>query len=258
MTALIERLRPKPGETQTRPIIFVTQNPLRSCAAAALAEVTLRRSEPELERLLKENTLSQDYGVTAGFKVMAAVGAAEGIVEALFWQLENPLETNFRNGAYWVPSLLRRIESDPDVDDRLIEAVANAPSASAAISLLAPAGRGSKGHQTPRVFWPRNGTGRGSHCAAGRFRCDFRVEPAGATCPSRIADVAIPCRCACCNVNEIIRPRFIALDSSHLGAVSLHRNSDKGRSPPKGLGARKAVCGPATLLASHSGAFVAT
>ncbi len=132
-----------------------TQNPLRSCAAAALAEVTLRRPEHELERLLKENALGQDYGVTAGFKVMAAVGTAERIVEALFWLLESPLETNFWNCAYWVPSLLRRIERDPDVGDRLIEAFANAPSASAAISLLALTGRRSKGRVKHRAFFAR-------------------------------------------------------------------------------------------------------
>lgn len=131
-----------------------SENPERSCAAAALAEVTLRRHEPELEKLLAEKSAGQDYGVTAGFKVMAAVGTAEKIIDALFWLLENgPQETGFWNCAYWVPSLLRRIERNPNVGDKFIEAIGQAPSASAAISLLALAGRGSKGRVKHHAFF---------------------------------------------------------------------------------------------------------
>ena len=61
----------------------------------------------------------------------------------------------FWNCAYWVPTLLRRIARDPDVGDKLIEAFDQAPSASAKISLLALAGRGSKGRIKHRAFFVR-------------------------------------------------------------------------------------------------------
>jgi hypothetical protein len=132
----------------------LTVQPDCSSAAAALAEVTLRRHEPDLEKLLAEKAVGQDYILTAAFKVTAAIGTAEAIIDALFWLLEEGhQERNFWNCAYWVPTLLRRIERDTFVGDTLIEAIADAPSSSAAISLLALAGRGSKGRIKHRDFF---------------------------------------------------------------------------------------------------------
>jgi hypothetical protein len=100
--------------------------------------------------------LVQDYELAAAFKVTAAIGAADEIIEALFRLLEDSQrETTFWNCAYWVPTLLRRIERDPDVGDTLIEAIAQAPSASTKISLLALAGRGSKGRVKHHSFFAR-------------------------------------------------------------------------------------------------------
>jgi hypothetical protein len=133
-----------------------TGNPECSCAAAALAELTLRRHEPELEKLLRQNALVQCYELAAAFKVVAAVGTADRICDALLGLLEEgKSERNFWNCTYWVPSLLRRIERDASVGDKLIEAVGQAPSMSAAISLLALAGRGSKGRVKHHAFFTR-------------------------------------------------------------------------------------------------------
>jgi hypothetical protein len=120
-------------------------DPTRSTAAAALAEVTLRRSEPELVKLLKEKAAGQNYDVTSGFKVMAAISSPDTIIDNIFWLLEDNVERIFWNCAYWVPTLLRRIERDPDVGDAMIAALDRASSYSQRISLLAVAGRGSQG-----------------------------------------------------------------------------------------------------------------
>jgi hypothetical protein len=60
---------------------------------------------------------------------MASVGTAEKIIDALFWLLEEAhRETTFWNCAYWAPTLLRRIKREPDIEDRLIEALKHCPS----------------------------------------------------------------------------------------------------------------------------------
>ncbi len=89
-----------------------------------MAEVTLRRHEPDIVNLLKERGSPQHVELAAAFKVLAAVSTADKIIDALFWLLEEAKhETIFWNCAYSVPTLLRRIERDPDVGDKLIEAV---------------------------------------------------------------------------------------------------------------------------------------
>ncbi|MGY4399277.1 NACHT domain-containing protein [Bradyrhizobium sp. USDA 3315] len=129
-------------------------NPDRSCAAAALAEVALRRHEPGIETLLTQQALGRDYDIASGFKVMAAARTGDKIVDALFWLLEDShRDTMFWNCSYWAPSLLRRIERDPEVGAQLLDAVSRAPSTSAAISLLALAGGGSKGRVKHRAFF---------------------------------------------------------------------------------------------------------
>lgn len=121
-------------------------DPTRAFAAAALAEVSLRKPEPELSDLLADKANGHNYSIVTTFKLLAAIGSSERIIDALLFLLKkNPREPAFWNCSYWVPSLLRRIEQDEDVAGKLIEAVATAPSASARISFLALVGRSNKG-----------------------------------------------------------------------------------------------------------------
>lgn len=116
------------------------EDPTRSCAAAALAEVCLRRHAPDIVDLMRERASPQNVELAAAFKILAAVSTPDRIIEALFWLLEDAKhEAIFWNCAYWTPSLLRRIERDPDVGDRL----------------LALAGGGSKGRVKHRSFFAR-------------------------------------------------------------------------------------------------------
>jgi NACHT domain len=130
------------------------ESPTRSCAAAALAEIVLRNPDAAIEHALRQNGLSQDYEIAALFKVVAAVGTTDMIIDALVWLLhDRPTEIMFWNCAYWVPSLLRRIEREPAIGDAMIEASATAPNASAKISLIALAGRAGNGRVTYHDFF---------------------------------------------------------------------------------------------------------
>ena len=129
-------------------------DPTRSCAAAALAEVVLRRPDPAIEQALRLNGINQDYEVAAWFKVIAAVGISDMIIDALFWLLhDRPTETMFWNCAYWVPSLLRRLEREPAIGDEMIKALGTAPNASVRISLIALAGRSGNGRVKHHDFF---------------------------------------------------------------------------------------------------------
>ena len=57
--------------------------PRSSCAAAALAEAALRMREPELEELLRDKATGIKYNVPNAFRVMAAIGTADEIIDAL-------------------------------------------------------------------------------------------------------------------------------------------------------------------------------
>ena len=107
----------------------LSADPSSECAAAALAETTLRDRDAALEALLAEKVKDRNYDLVTAFRLAAAVG---NIVGALEWLLEkDPSEFYGYNCAYWVPAVLRRIERDDGVADALIKAADNAPSASA-------------------------------------------------------------------------------------------------------------------------------
>ena len=120
----------------------LSADPSSECAAAALAETTLRDRDAALEALLAEKVKDRNYDLVTAFRLAAAVG---NIVGALEWLLEkDPSEFYGYNCAYWVPAVLRRIERDDGVADALIKAADNAPSASARLSELTLLGQGCK------------------------------------------------------------------------------------------------------------------
>lgn len=55
----------------------------RGAGAAALAELVLRRPDPELERLLREKTGDAEYDIATYFKLVAALSAPRIVFEAL-------------------------------------------------------------------------------------------------------------------------------------------------------------------------------
>jgi hypothetical protein len=106
----------------------------------------LRRPDPELHDLLADKLDGISYPTAPTFKLLAAIGTPEQIIDTLFRLMEDtPRETAYWNCSHWVPSLLRRMEQDPEVADKMIESVVTTSSASARISFLALVGRTSNG-----------------------------------------------------------------------------------------------------------------
>lgn len=120
----------------------LSADPSSECAAAALAEMTLRYPDAAIEKLLAEKTRGHKYDLVTSLRLTAAVG---NVVDALEWLLkDDPEEINGFNCSYWVPAILRRIERDDSAADALIAALDNAPSQSARLSELTLLGRGCK------------------------------------------------------------------------------------------------------------------
>jgi hypothetical protein len=125
--------------------VFVT-NPSMPFAASALAEVVLRQQDPELGEMLADRVAGEPYPMVSSFKLLAAVASGEEIVQQLLMLMSKDLShTASWNCSYWVPSLLRRIEQEPEVAEKLIEAVPTTTSVSTRISFLALACRSGNG-----------------------------------------------------------------------------------------------------------------
>jgi hypothetical protein len=120
------------------------KSPQNATAAAALAEVTLRRPDSAIDRLLADKAAGARYDMVSTFRVTAAVGSMESLIGFINKLMKrDPRETFGWNCAYWVPAVLRRIARDPMAADAIIAALASAPSNSARLSLLALLGKGS-------------------------------------------------------------------------------------------------------------------
>lgn len=109
----------------------------------ALAELLLRRPDPELERALREKTREASYDVATHFKLVAALASPPRVVEALEDLLTRDLsETNEFHFPRWISAVVRRIEKDSAVQERLqVQLTSDAsPSKKASfVSLLARA-----------------------------------------------------------------------------------------------------------------------
>jgi len=129
------------------------KSPQNATAASALAESTLRRLDPAIDRLLRAKAAGVEYDMVSALRVTAAVGSMEELIGFIMDLLDrDPVETFAWNCTYWVPAVLRRIGRDAAAADAIIEAIPLAPSNSARISLLALLGKGSADDTKVRPF----------------------------------------------------------------------------------------------------------
>lgn len=125
----------------------------RGAGAAALAELVLRRPDPELERLLREKTGDAKYDIATHFKLVAALSAPRIVVEALEKLLTADLsEIHEWQFPRWVPAMVRRIEKDLAVQDFLHAAITPMASASVKASFASLLSRGSGVDERLRAF----------------------------------------------------------------------------------------------------------
>ncbi|RKE68010.1 NACHT domain-containing protein [Pseudorhodoplanes sinuspersici] len=120
----------------------VTADPESACAVAALAETVLREHDAAVENLLETQTINKEYDLVTVIRLTAAIGNIAAMLEDVLRY--DPEEINALNCGYWVPAVIRRIETDDAVVDELIAASQRAPSASARLSELTLLARGCK------------------------------------------------------------------------------------------------------------------
>jgi hypothetical protein len=117
-------------------------NPHNSAAAAALAELLLREHDPEVGTLLAEIVSGRRYGLGAHFKLIAALSSPDGIIESLEELLTKNIEPHEWSLPYWVPSLVRRIKIDSELQERMHAALCKADSISLKLNLCSLLSRG--------------------------------------------------------------------------------------------------------------------
>jgi hypothetical protein len=120
----------------------VTADPESACAVAALAEALLREHDAAVRSLLEAKTMNKKYEMVTVIRLTAAIGNIVAMLERVL--KKDPKEINALNCGYWVPAMLRRIETDDTVADVIIKRLPHAPSASARLSELTLLARGSK------------------------------------------------------------------------------------------------------------------
>lgn len=125
----------------------------RGAGAGALAELVLRRSDPELENLLREKTGDTEYDIATHFKLVAAVSTQHIVVEALDRLLTADLsDIHEWQFARWVPAMVRRIEKDAALQGLLHLALTPISSASVKISFVSLLGRAAGVDERLRAF----------------------------------------------------------------------------------------------------------
>jgi len=116
-------------------------HPQSATAAAALAELGLRQEDLELETFLIEKTRGNQYPAGAHFKLLAALAPADKIAEALEETLSYTFDPQEWVLKYWVPSMIRRIRSDTELQEAMHGRLAQAAPASVKASFPALLGR---------------------------------------------------------------------------------------------------------------------
>ena len=102
----------------------LTLAPAGFAAAAALAELVLRRPDETIEKLLREKTEGVRYDAATHFKLLAALSSPDHVVEALVQLLAHlPLDVHELQLSRWVPAMVRRVERDVDLQAALGKAL---------------------------------------------------------------------------------------------------------------------------------------
>ena len=97
------------------------------------------KPDADVEKLLRDGTLAVRYDIASQFKLVAALSRPERVVEALENVLDNiPLSLDDLHLPRWVPTIVRRVEKDPEVRVALLAALTakSSPSVRASLTSL--------------------------------------------------------------------------------------------------------------------------
>jgi hypothetical protein len=134
---VIDRLRAYPGH---------------AAAAAALAELVLRRPDPEIAEILAQNCRGQSYDIGTHFKILAALAPPADFISEIERLLSQHIDAQAWGLVHWVPALLRRIKTDAEVEDAMYDRLAGVVSASISASFPALLGRASGTTERLRAY----------------------------------------------------------------------------------------------------------
>ena len=123
-------------------------NPDNGRAAAALAELLLREEDSGLASLLVEEVRGRHYGIGTHFKLMAALAAPDVFIELIAEFLGKDIDPDSWSLPYWMPTLVRRVKLDGELQAKMQASAIGANSISLKVTLLA---------MLFRAVGPRNG-----------------------------------------------------------------------------------------------------
>ena len=130
-------------ELRNRVIDTFKSNPEHAAAAGALAELLLREDDPDLGKLLGEQVQGRRYTIGVHFKLIAALSPPEVFIEAIEDLLARDIEPDDWALSYWMPTLLRRINIDRELQEKMYAALCKAGDVSLKITLSALLNRGA-------------------------------------------------------------------------------------------------------------------
>ena len=119
------------------------ENPENSAAAGALAELLLRENDTDVAELLGEGVAGRGYPIGAHYKLMFALAAPEDVIHSMEELLGRTIDPDEWSLSYWVPTLLRRIKLDRELQEKMYSVLPTTRSTSLKVSLLTLLGRGA-------------------------------------------------------------------------------------------------------------------
>lgn len=130
-------------DRELRNLVIETFNthPASAMAVGALAELLLRENTPDLADSVFEGVRDQRYDAGTNFKLMAAFGSNEGVIETITDLLAKDIEQQSWAIPYCVPALVRRIKTDPSLQTHMRAALTQTSATSIKVTFAALLGR---------------------------------------------------------------------------------------------------------------------
>lgn len=129
-------------EMRSRVLSAFNANAKNAAAAGALAEVLLREDDPVLGEMLAQKVRGLRYDVGTHFKLMAALAPCEDFIASVVQIFRDGLDIDNWSLPYWTPALVRRVKTDPELQEKILAALADASNPSHKVTLLALLSRG--------------------------------------------------------------------------------------------------------------------
>jgi hypothetical protein len=130
-------------DLRARVIDAVKAGPQNEAAVGALAELLLREDNASLEDILREKVSGVRYHLGTHYKLVAALSSPENFIEAIEELLTKDAEPQEWAMSYWVPTLLRRIKTDTELQDKIFSTFTKVESISMKVTLAALLLRGA-------------------------------------------------------------------------------------------------------------------